>query len=87
MDSSGFGDSLSASLHKDMIGHGIYTVACRRQFERCKRRSQRAIYLIVMTSIVLAQRVLRGDAEHSSIPPLFTPGVSRGFFWKPGTTR
>lgn len=25
--------------------------------------------------------MLSKGTEHSSIPPLFTPGVSRGFFW------
>jgi predicted lipid-binding transport protein (Tim44 family) len=25
--------------------------------------------------------MLSQGVEHSSIPPLFTPGVSRGFFW------
>jgi hypothetical protein len=25
--------------------------------------------------------MLREGTEHSSIPPLFTPGESRGFFW------
>jgi len=30
---------------------------------------------------MLAQHMLSKGTEHSSIPPLFTPGVSRGFFW------
>jgi len=37
--------------------------------------------LIHWKSCTLAQHVLSTGTEHSSIPPLFTPGVSRGFFW------
>jgi hypothetical protein len=37
--------------------------------------------LIRWESKTLAQHMLSKGTEHSSIPPLFTPGVSRGFFW------
>src|SRR5262245_10533140 len=64
-----------------MMRRGIYTVAKRRQFEPSGRLHCWRIPLIHWKSYTLAQHVLSTGTEHSSIPPLFTPGVSRGFFW------
>src|SRR5262245_13533859 len=63
------------------MGRGIYPVAGRRQFEPLASLGCRLIPLIHWISTALAQRMLSKGTEHSSIPPLFTPGVSRGFFW------